>query len=141
MKRKATAVWLGQAKYGKGTLTTESGALDHKAYSWHSRFEDGEGTNPEELLGAAHAGCFSMKLSSVLENAGFPPERIETTAAIEMQDNVIITSHLTTRVHVARISEEVFQQCAEDARVNCPMSRALNVDVKVNAMIESHVET
>jgi lipoyl-dependent peroxiredoxin len=144
MKRSATAIWHGPVKFGNGTLTTESGALKTQSYSWHSRFADGAGTNPEELLAAAHAGCFSMKLSGLLTEAGFPPDKIETTCAIEMKDAVIVASHLKLKADVPGASEELFKTSAEESRKNCPMSKALGaIEITMDAELldKSHVET
>src|SRR5574337_708581 len=135
MKRSATAIWHGPVEFGNGHLSTESGALKSQSYSWHSRFADGAGTNPEELLAAAHAGCFSMKLSALLTEAGFPPDKIETKASVEMQDNVIVASHLVVQVDAAGLTDELLQKSAEDARVNCPMSKALAVQVTMKASL------
>ncbi|HLG02184.1 MAG TPA: OsmC family peroxiredoxin [Bacteroidia bacterium] len=142
MKRTATAVWRGPVKFGSGIVSTETGALKEASYSWHSRFAEGTGTNPEELLAAAHAGCFSMKLSGLLTEAGFPPDKIETTAAVEMKDNLIVASHLTVKAEVPGVSEHIFQQSAEDAKLNCPMSKALAIEVTLKAeLVSTHVET
>lgn len=124
MKRQATAVWNGSGKEGSGTLSTQSTVLDSTRYSYKTRFEDGVGTNPEELMAAAHAGCFTMKLSFVLGGAGFTPDSIETTCAITLEDGAITNSHLTVKASVPGISEEQFKECAEDAKANCPVSKA-----------------
>src|SRR2546423_2836957 len=139
MKRTATAVWNGSGKEGSGKLSTQSNALKQTQYSYKSRFEEGVGTNPEELLAAAHAGCYSMKLSFLLGSAGFVPDSIETTSAVRLEDGVIKTSQLTVKVRVPGISTERFQQCAEDAKNNCPVSKALNLKISMDASLVSQV--
>jgi osmotically inducible protein OsmC len=123
MKRTATAVWNGSGKEGSGTLTTQSNVLKQTAYSYKSRFEEGTGTNPEELLAAAHAGCFTMKLSFVLGGAGFNPDSIRNHFCCYPEDGVIKSSQLTVKASVPGISEDRFQQCAEEAKTNCPVSK------------------
>jgi len=137
MKRTATAVWNGSGKEGSGNLSTQSNVLKQTAYSYKSRFEEGTGTNPEELIAAAHAGCFSMKLSFVLGAAGFTPESIETTSVVSLEEGVIKSSQLTVKASVPGISEDQFLQCAEDAKANCPVSKALNAQITMNATLES----
>lgn len=126
--RKASARWEGSIKEGRGRVRTESGAVD-AAYSFGSRFKDDSGTNPEELIGAAHAGCFAMALSLILEKAGFPPEYIEASARVTIApegDGFRITeSQLTCEAAVPKIDEATFRRCAEDAKKGCPVSRAL----------------
>ncbi|MFS8615589.1 MAG: OsmC family protein [Solitalea sp.] len=133
MKRTATAVWNGTIKEGNGKLGTASGVLSETPYSFNSRFGDGTDTNPEELIAAAHAGCFSMKLSGVLTEAGFTPESIETTCTIEMKDLAITTAHLKVKASIPGIDEAKFQECATDAKENCPVSKALNLDISMDA--------
>lgn len=123
MKRNATAQWTGSGKEGKGILNTESKVLNNSPFTYKTRFEDGNGTNPEELMAAAHAGCFSMKLSFVLGNGGFTPEKIETTCTIT-HDKSITASHLECRATIPNISAEEFEKCAQDAKENCPVSKA-----------------
>lgn len=135
MKRQATAVWMGSIKEGEGTVSTANGVLNKTQYSFKSRFENGEGTNPEELIAAAHAGCFSMKLSGVLGAAGFTAEKIETTCEITLTDGVIGSSHLSVTASVPGITAEKFKECAEDAKDNCPVSKALNMDKSVEATL------
>lgn len=135
MKRTATAVWNGSGKDGNGNLTTQSTTLNKTQYSYKSRFEDGVGTNPEELIAAAHAGCFTMKLSFVLGEAGFTPESIETTSAVELKDGTITSSHLTVKAKVPGISAEKFQAAAEDAKANCPVSKVLNAELSLDASL------
>jgi osmotically inducible protein OsmC len=135
MKRTATAIWNGSGKDGNGKLTTQSTTLQNAQYSYKSRFEEGTGTNPEELIAAAHAGCFSMKLSFILGAAGFQPESIETSAAINFENGVLTNSHLTVKAKVPGINEEKFKECAEDAKANCPVSKALNISMSLDASL------
>jgi osmotically inducible protein OsmC len=127
--REATARWEGSIQEGKGTLTSGTGALDH-AYSFGSRFESDKGTNPEELIGAAHAGCFSMALSKMLGDAGFPPESIETKARVQLEvkdDGPAITGiALETQASVPEIEEARFQEIADQAKEGCPVSQILD---------------
>jgi osmotically inducible protein OsmC len=129
MDRKASAVWNGTLKDGKGTISTESGTLQKAQYSFHTRFEDGKGTNPEELIAAAHAGCFTMALSGQLTNAKLDPKSIETTAVVTLEKLdagfTVTKIHLTTRAAVPGASEEAFQKAANEAKTNCPISRLL----------------
>ncbi|MCW3080244.1 OsmC family protein [Segetibacter sp.] len=124
MKRNATAVWNGSGKEGKGTVSTQSTVLSSTQYSYKSRFEEGVGTNPEELMAAAHAGCFSMKLSFVLGEAGFTADKIETTCTIALENGAITTSELNVTATIPGISEDEFQKCAQNAKDNCPVSKA-----------------
>ena len=125
MKRTATANWKGTGKEGSGKLVTQSKAIKNKAYDYRSRFEDGAYTNPEELIAAAHAGCFSMKLSFVLGAAGFTPSRIETTCTVTLEAGVITSSHLDVKAKVPKLRAKNFPQYAEEAKANCPVSKAL----------------
>ena len=120
MKRTATANWKGTGKEGSGKLVTQSKAIKNKAYDYRSRFEDGAYTNPEELIAAAHAGCFSMKLSFVLGAAGFTPSRIETTCTVTLEAGVITSSHLDVKAKVPKLRAKNFPQYAEEAKANCP---------------------
>jgi osmotically inducible protein OsmC len=129
MKRTSTAVWNGTGKEGNGTLTTQSLALNKMAYSAGSRFENAAGTNPEELIAAAHAGCFTMKFSFVLGGAGFTPESIETNCTVTIENGTITNSHLVVKGNVPGCSKEDFQKHAEDAKANCPVSKALNTNI------------
>jgi osmotically inducible protein OsmC len=135
IKRKATAVWKGSGKEGNGVLTTQSTTLNKTQYSFNSRFAEGVGTNPEELIAAAHAGCFSMKLSFVLGEAGFTPEEINTDCAVILEDGKITESALTVKAKVPGISKEKFQACANDAKSNCPISMLLNTTIKLDATL------
>ena len=124
MKRTATAIWNGSGKEGNGNLTTQSTVLNKTQYSFNSRFADGVGTNPEELMAAAHAGCFTMKLTFVLNAAGFTPDSLETSCAISLEDGVITKSELVVKGKVPGITPEQFQASAADAKANCPVSKA-----------------
>ena len=135
MKRHATAVWNGSGKDGNGHLTMQSTTLNQTQYSFNSRFAEGVGTNPEELIAAAHAGCFTMKLSFVLGAAGFTPETLETTAHVELLDGAITSSHLTLQAKVPGISKEVFDASVKDAELNCPISKVLNTAITVDATL------
>lgn len=135
MKRNATAVWNGSGKEGKGHLTTQSTVLNESQYSYTSRFEEGIGTNPEELMAAAHAGCYTMKLSFVLGAEGFTPEEIKTTCVITLEDGKITTSELTVNAKVPGIDAEKFQECANNAKENCPVSKAYNLEISLNASL------
>lgn len=139
--RKAEAEWQGNLRDGKGSMRFGNGAFDG-AFSYASRFEEGPGTNPEELLGAAHAGCFSMSLSNQLAKAGFNPERVQTTAEVTLGKvdgrSRITNILLRTRARVPGISKEQFMQIAEGAKTGCPVSAALTgVDISMDATLES----
>ena len=135
MKRTATAVWNGSGKEGNGKLSTQSSVLKDNQYSYKSRFEEGIGTNPEELIAAAHAGCFSMKLSFILGAAGHEPSSIETTCVVSLDNGTITGSHLTVKATVPGIDAGKFKDCAEDAKVNCPVSKALSITVTMEASL------
>lgn len=136
MKRTATAIWNGSGKEGNGTLSTQSTVLTQTQYSYNSRFENGVGTNPEELIAAAHAGCFTMKLSFVLGAAGFTPEVMETSCAISLEAGVITRSELVVKAKVPGISAEKFQECAADAKANCPVSKILQMEITLEAHLQ-----
>ena len=131
MKRTASAQWAGSGKEGKGNLSTQSTVLNKTQYSFGSRFEEGVGTNPEELIAAAHAGCFTMKLSFVLGAAGFTPDNLETTCAIVLDNGAVTSSSLKLTVKVPGISAEQFATAAEEAKVNCPISKLLNTAISL----------
>ncbi|WP_316823023.1 OsmC family protein [Pedobacter gandavensis] len=135
MKRNATAVWNGNIKEGAGHLSTDSKVLDQTQYSFNSRFADGIGTNPEELLAAAHAGCFTMKLSLDLTEAGFTPDNLETKATISLDNGVISSSHLVLKAKVPGITEELFQEITKGAKVNCPVSKAFAMEITLDASL------
>ncbi len=133
-KRKATAVWQGSGKDGKGHVTTQSTTLNKTQYSYTSRFEEGVGTNPEELIAAAHAGCFVMKLSFVLGEAGFTPEELTAICTVTL-DGHITESHIQLTAKVPGISSEKFAECAEDAKTNCPISQSLKANTTLDAKL------
>jgi lipoyl-dependent peroxiredoxin len=135
MVRNATAVWNGSGKEGNGSLTTQSTTLNGTQYSYLSRFESGTGTNPEELIAAAHAGCFTMKLSFVLDAAGFTPEQLETKCEITLDNGAITKSHLTLKAKVPGIDAEKFAECVKDAETNCPVSKLLNAAISTDAVL------
>jgi osmotically inducible protein OsmC len=135
MKRTATAVWNGSGKDGSGNLTTQSTTLNKTQYSYKSRFEEGVGTNPEELIAAAHSGCFAMKLSFVLGGAGFTPNSLEVTSTVALEDGKITSSHLVLKASIPGISPEKFKECADDAKANCPVSKVLNCEITLDASL------
>ncbi|SFD27834.1 osmotically inducible protein OsmC [Chitinophaga sp. CF118] len=135
MKRTATANWQGTGKDGKGTVSTQSGVLSNTAYSYKSRFEEGIGTNPEELVGAAHAGCFTMKLSFLLSGAGFTPDNIDTKATITLDNGAITSSHLEVKVSAPGLEQEKFAELAAEAKANCPISKLLNTEITMDATL------
>ncbi|HQS51550.1 MAG: OsmC family peroxiredoxin [Sphingobacteriales bacterium 17-39-43] len=135
MKRNATAVWLGSGKTGKGVLSAQSGILSNVQYSYTSRFEEGTGTNPEELVAAAHAGCFSMKLSFILDAAGFTADELTTQCVITLENGAITSSHLTLNAKVPGISQQKFDESVADAKENCPISKLLNTDISLEAKL------
>jgi osmotically inducible protein OsmC len=142
MKRKGSAVWKGGLKDGKGTVATESGVLKDTQYSFSTRFENGAGTNPEELIGAAHAGCFSMALSAQLGNAGLTPERVETQATVTLEKGdagfSITGIHLDVTARIPGAAKEAFETAANAAKAGCPVSRALaSVPVTMDARLEA----
>ena len=141
MKRTGSAVWNGDLKQGKGTVSTGSGVLKDTAYSFTTRFENGTGTNPEELIAAAHAGCFAMAFSAFLGKAGFTPERVATTATLSLEQVegnwTITTIHLDLQAKVPRIERAQFDTLAADAKANCPVSRVLNAKITLAANLES----
>ncbi|HMI02014.1 MAG TPA: OsmC family protein [Pedobacter sp.] len=135
MKRNATAVWNGTIKEGSGHLTTDSKVLEKTQYSFNSRFAEGIGTNPEELMAAAHAGCFTMKLSADLTEAGFNPTSLETKATVSLDNGVITSSHLVLQASIPGIEDTQFQEIAAGAKANCPVSKAYNVDIQLEATL------
>jgi lipoyl-dependent peroxiredoxin len=135
MKRHATANWKGTGKDGKGLLTSQSTVLNNTQYSFSSRFAEGIGTNPEELIAAAHAGCFTMKLSFNLTEAEFTPENIDTRCDITFENGTVTLSHLTVKAAVPGISAEQFETLVADAKANCPISKLLNCDITYEASL------
>jgi len=141
MVRKGSAVWKGSLKEGKGTVSTESAVLSDTQYSFSTRFEQGKGTNPEELIAAAHAGCFSMALSAQLGNAGVTPESIATTATLtleKLESGFTITAiHLTVVAKIPGADKTVFETAANNAKAGCPVSKVLNATITMDAKLES----
>jgi osmotically inducible protein OsmC len=139
MQRKAGAVWKGGLKDGKGTVTTASGVLTKTPYSFSSRFEDGKGTNPEELIAAAHAGCFSMALSAQLGNAGMTAETISTEATLTMEKLeagfTITKIHLDVSAKIPNADKAKFEKAANDAKAGCPVSRVLKAEITMSAKL------
>jgi lipoyl-dependent peroxiredoxin len=140
MKRTGSAVWQGGIKDGKGTVSTESGVLDGAQYSFATRFEDGKGTNPEELLAAAHAGCFSMALSKQLGDAGLTADSINTTASVRLEKTdagfSITKVHLDVTARVPGADAAAFETAANNAKAGCPVSRLFNAEITLDAKLE-----
>ncbi len=140
MQRKGSAVWNGGLKDGKGTVSTPSGVLNNAPYSFVTRFENEKGTNPEELIGAAHAGCFSMALSAQLNNAGLKPERIATEATVTLEKLeagfAITTIHLQVSARVPGASQDQFNTAANNAKAGCPVSKLFNAKITMDAKLE-----
>ena len=141
MIRKASAVWKGSLKEGKGTISTESGVLSNTQYSFSTRFEDAKGTNPEELIAAAHAGCFTMALSAQLGNAGLTPESLETTASLtleKLEAGFTVTKiHLDVAARVPGADQAAFDKAAQAAKAGCPISRLLKAEITMTAKLAS----
>jgi osmotically inducible protein OsmC len=144
MVRKGSAVWNGSLKEGKGTVSTESGTLSNAQYSFSTRFENGKGTNPEELIAAAHAGCYSMALSAQLGNAGITPQSLETTAAVTLEkldSGFTVTKiHLDLTARIPGVDKAVFDKAAADAKAGCPISKLLKaaeITLTTNLLSES----
>ena len=139
MVRKASAVWNGSLKEGKGTISIDSGVLSKTQYSFSTRFENGAGTNPEELIAAAHAGCFTMALSAQLGNAGITPESLETTAAVtleKLEAGFTITKiHLDVAARIPGADKAAFEKAAENAKAGCPISRLLKAEITMTARL------
>ncbi|HTK02420.1 MAG TPA: OsmC family protein [Bordetella sp.] len=141
MKRKASAVWKGDLKSGTGTISTESGALSSAPYGFNTRFGDAKGTNPEELLGAAHAGCFSMALSNILGEAGMKADSIQTEAAVTLDKAdggfAITAVHLTVVARIPGADSKAFEEAASKAKAGCPVSKVLNATITMDARLAS----
>ena len=135
IKRTATARWEGSGKTGVGTLATQSTVLHDTQYSYNTRFEDGIGTNPEELVGAAHAGCFSMKLAFVLQAAGWTADSIDTKATVVLEGGVISEVHLETSVKIAGVTQEQLEEYTADAKANCPISKSLTANITLTTTL------
>lgn len=140
MKRSAQARWQGDLKTGFGAISTASGVLSDVAYSFHSRFEEGKGTNPEELLAAAHAGCFTMALSNQLAQAGLKAEKLETTCTITLEQKdggfAITESHLELKARVPGATQEAFDKATQAAKAGCPVSKLYNTSITLDARLE-----
>lgn len=139
MQRKASAIWHGTLKEGNGTISTESGVLKNTPYSFHTRFEDGKGTNPEELIAAAHAGCFAMATGANLTNAKLTPESLDVTAELTMEKleagPTVTKIHLTMRAKVPGASKEAFETAVNAAKTGCPISRLLKTEITLDAKL------
>jgi osmotically inducible protein OsmC len=140
MKRNGSAVWRGGLKDGKGTVSTDSGVLSNTQYSFSTRFEDGKGTNPEELIAAAHAGCFSMALSAQLGSAGMTAEQIQTTASVSLDKTdggfAITAVHLDVRAKIPGADKQAFETAANNAKSGCPVSKVLNATITMDAKLD-----
>ena len=141
IKRKGSAVWSGGLKDGKGAVSTGSGVLKDSQYGFNTRFEDGPGTNPEELIGAAHAGCFTMALSGQLGKAGMTAQELRTTATVSMEKQgegfAITAVHLDLVAKIPGASQEAFDKAANTAKENCPVSKLLNAEITLSSRLES----
>ncbi|HJW56083.1 MAG TPA: OsmC family protein [Burkholderiaceae bacterium] len=141
MKRKAMAAWSGNLKEGRGTISTDSGVLSNTQYGFNSRFEEGPGTNPEELIAAAHAGCFTMAVSAQLADAGITADSLKTTAAVTLDkvgnDFVISAVHLDLIASIPGVDREAFDTAVNNAKVGCPVSKVLNATITLNAKLEA----
>ena len=139
MIRKASAVWNGSLKEGKGTISTDSGVLSTTPYSFATRLEDGRGTNPEELIAAAHAGCFTMALSAQLGNAGITPHSLETTAAVTMEKLevgfTVTKIHLDVTARIPGVDKAAFEKAAQEAKAGCPISRLLKAEITMTSRL------
>lgn len=139
MIRKASAVWKGSLKEGKGTISSDSGVLSNTPYSFSTRFENAKGTNPEELIAAAHAGCFTMALSAQLGNAGITPESLETTASLsldKLESGWAITKiHLDVTARIPGADKAAFDKAAENAKAGCPVSKLLKAEITMTARL------
>jgi lipoyl-dependent peroxiredoxin len=135
MKRTANAVWNGSGKDGSGHLTTQSTTLNNAQYSYKSRFEQGVGTNPEELIAAAHSGCFAMALSFELQKAGFTADSLDVTAEVTIDNGTITTSHLTLKAKIPGVTKEKFEEYAANAKAGCPVSKLLKADISLDASL------
>ena len=141
MKRKASATWLGSLKEGKGSISTDSGVLKGAQYGFGTRFENAPGTNPEELIAAAHAGCFAMALSAQLGEAGIKPERIDATATVTLEKTdagwTVTASHLDVTAKIPGADRAAFHKAADNAKKGCPISRLLKAEISLDAKLES----
>lgn len=133
MNRTATAIWTGTGKEGKGNVSTETGTLNNVPYNYVSRFEDGKLTNPEELIAAAHAGCFSMKLAFILNSKGLTADEIKTTCSITFESGTLKESTLKVTAKIQGAEKQAFLEMAEDAKKNCPVSKSLSIPISLEA--------
>ncbi len=129
MKRSSTAVWHGSGKFGKGHITSQSNAVNNAHYAWNTRYENEKGANPEELLAAAHASCFTMKLSFLISDAGYQIEMLETTSTVTLEGSDLTESHLSVKGKVTDMKKQTFEQLAEKSKNECPVSKALKLKV------------
>lgn len=136
MKRNATAIWNGTGKEGSGNITTQSGVLSSTPYAYNTRFENEKGTNPEELIAAAHAGCFTMHLTFNIDKAGHKVEQIETTCEITLESGTIVSSILTVKAKVDGLTDDKFQHLVNDSKLNCPVSKLLKANVEATATLQ-----
>lgn len=135
MIRHATAVWKGNVKDGEGSISSQSGILNQTPYSFKSRFEEGKGTNPEELIAAAHAGCFSMQLSAFLTKEGFQPESLETRGEVTLKNGNVTKSHLILKAKIDKIDQSKFDELVDKAKKNCPISKLLDTEISVESTL------
>ncbi|MBZ9777555.1 OsmC family protein [Psychroflexus sp. CAK8W] len=135
MIRHATAVWKGNVKDGEGSISSQSGILNQTPYSFKSRFEEGKGTNPEELIAAAHAGCFSMQLSAFLTEEGFQPESLETRGEVTLKNGNVTKSHLILKAKINKIDQSKFDELVDKAKKNCPISKLLDTEISVESTL------
>lgn len=135
MKRHATAIWNGSIKDGNGVITSQSGVLEKTQYSFKTRFEDGSGTNPEELVAAAHAGCFAMQLSAFLTEESFEAESLEAKCEITLKDGNITSSHIVLKAKIDKIEQDLFDDLVKKAETNCPISKLLDTEISVEASL------
>ncbi len=136
--RTSRSKWQGSGKEGSGLLSTQSPALREAAYSYDSRFGDAAGTNPEELVAAAHAGCFNMRLASLIAAENLPAPLLETSCSVHLVDGSVTRSHLVLQARGEGISEEIFSRLAEEAKITCPMSRLLNAEISLEFSLNRH---
>ena len=137
MESKASAVWKGDLKGGNGTISANSGVLSGAAFTFATRFEGSPGTNPEELVAAAHAGCFSMALSNELDKGGHTPDHVSTTATVTLENATVTKIHLECSAKVPGISQAAFDETANDAKTGCPISKLMNAEITLNAVLEA----
>ncbi|HWY11508.1 MAG TPA: OsmC family peroxiredoxin [Bacteroidia bacterium] len=136
MKSNASAVWHGTGKEGTGKMTTNSGVLKDTPYSYTTRFVSGPGTNPEEMIAAAHASCFAMKLAFVFDGAGFPVDSLETNCEITLESGAITSSHLKLKAKIKNVTKDQFDKLVDEAGKNCPISKLLNTAITIDAILD-----